>query len=193
MELRTSALELAALAPASALALVIVVTLIPVALHATPTGAPLLTFPVEPCRVLDTRVSLGALPGETAMDVHVRGSALAASEGAARSDCHIPPSAEAVIINVTVIQPTANAYLKINGYGTVAGVNGPYSRLTYRALENVANEMTVSLCNIYLYPAPHEPCGFNGSTYNDLQILNMGPVGSSTHIVIDVVGYLARN
>jgi hypothetical protein len=159
---------------------------------AYPTGAPLFSFPVEPCRVLDTRVNLGALPGGTAMDVHVRGSNLLASEGAARTDCGIPPEAEAVVLNVTVIQSTTGGYLKINSYGTVSGVNGPYSRLTFRPLENDSTEIQVGLCNTYLYPAPHQPCGFNGSTYDDIQILNMAPSGSSLHIVADVVGYLAR-
>jgi len=169
-------------------------TLISSSLTAVPTGAPLFTYPLEPCRVLDTRVSLGPLAGLTAMDVHVRGSNLLASEGAAVLDCGVPPSAEAVIVNVTVIQPTSVGYLKVSGYGTVAGVHGSgsYSRLTYRSGENDANEMLVTLCNVYLYPTPHQACGFNGTVYNDFQVMNMGPSGSSLHLVIDVVGYLSR-
>jgi hypothetical protein len=160
--------------------------------YAHPTGAPLLSFPVIPCRILDTRVSLGPLAGGTGMSVHVRGSALLASEGAGRIDCDIPPEAEAVKVNVAVVSPTGNGYLKINAFGDVAGSHGPYSRLNYRTLETDSNEIQIDLCNIFLFPAPHEPCGFDGERYNDFQILNNGPIGSGTHIVADVVGYLAR-
>lgn len=162
-------------------------------LFANPTGAPLFTFPVKPCRIMDTRVSMGPLPDFAVYDVHVRGSQLPASEGAARSDCKVPPSAEAVIVNVTVVSPTGNGYLRVNAFGeTSQNSYSPYSRLTYRMGQNIANEMVVDLCNIFLYPAPHEPCGFNGSTYSDFSVLNTGTAGSSVHLVIDVVGYLAR-
>lgn len=160
-------------------------------LLAHPTGAALYSFPVIPCRILDTRVSLGALQANTAMDVHVRGSALLSSEGAGISDCDVPPKAEAVMVNVTVVSPSSTGHLKINGYGEVAGPHGIYSRFNYRPFENDSNEMQIDLCNIFLFPAPHEPCGFDGFRYNDFQVLNVATAGS-LHIVMDVVGYLAR-
>lgn len=159
---------------------------------AHPTGAGLLTYPVIPCRVLDTRVSLGPLAGGTVMDVNVRGSALLASEGAGRADCGVLPAAEAVMVNVAVLSPTAGGHLKINSTGAVAGPAGPYSRLNYRAGENDSAEIMVDLCNIFLAPHPHEPCGFDGERYLDFEVMNVGPAGSSVHLVVDVVGYLAR-
>ena len=175
---------------------VVAAVILPVAASAVPTGAPLFTYPLEPCRILDTRVSLGPLLGGWGMDVHVRGSNLLASEGAEALNCGVPPEAEAVMVNVTVLQPTSGGYLKVSGVGTVAGVYGAgnYSRLTFRALENDANEMLVALCNYQLFPAPHLPCGYatTNGRYSDFQIQSKAPDGSTVHIVVDVVGYLAR-
>lgn len=161
-------------------------------LYAAPTGSPLIVQPVEPCRVLDTRATLGALSANTAMSVYVRGSNLPSNQGG-QSDCAIPPAAEAVVINVVAIAPTTVGHLKINGTG---GSSGTYSRVNYTPAENIANEMTVGLCNVFLFPHEHEPCPgpviLGPGVYADLQIINMAPAGSSTHIVADVVGYLAR-
>jgi hypothetical protein len=175
---------------------VLVYILCSTSVHARPTGAALFSYPVEPCRILDTRVSLGALQGGFAMDVHVRGNHLLASEGAAVADCDVPPEAEAVVVNITVVQPSNNGYLKVSGTGTVNGVHGSgnYSRLTFRALENDSNEMQIALCNYYIYPGPQLPCGYDTITgrYEDFQILSKAVDGSTVHIVADVVGYLSR-
>lgn len=159
---------------------------------ANPTGAGLLVYPVEPCRVLDTRAGKGVIAVNVAIDVFVRGSQLRASDGAQRTDCRVPAAAEAVIVNVTAVWPEGNGFLKINGTGWVYGPQGQYSRLTYRAGENDANEMTVSLCNSYFAPHPHAACPQDGNgRYLDFQVLN--PVGGApVHLVVDVVAYLAR-
>lgn len=166
------------------------VSSIPSSAH--PTGAALVTCPVEPCRFLDTRTSLGPLAGGTAMDVYIRGSALDASDGAQRTDCGVPPWAESVMVNIQSLNPTSVGHLKINGTGRVAGVMGTYSRTNYRPLENDANEILVSLCNEFLYPAGPSPCGDPGPKFLDFQILNGGPAGSSLHIAAEVVAYYQR-
>lgn len=158
---------------------------------ANPTGAPLLTFPVEPCRVLDTRVSLGPLEASHTMDVFVRGDSLDPSHGANQTDCGIPFEAEAVVVNIVAVSATGVGALKVNGTGFVHGPQGNYSRINYRLGENDANELIVSLCNVFLYPTPQAPCGLSNGVSNDFQILNTSPT-SSLHIVADVVGYLAR-
>lgn len=173
-------------------------TSLPTTTEAGHTGTPLLTFSVHPCRILDTRVDIGPLQGSHAMDVHVRGSSLleqeeGVSSGAQRADCHVPPEAEAVMVNVTVINPQSGGHLKINGYGAVNDPMGSYSRLNYRIGENDSNEIFVNLCNVFNFPGPHVPCGFDGERYQDFQILNGAPSTSSTHIVIEVVGYFTRH
>lgn len=159
---------------------------------ASPTGSSLIYQPVAPCRALDTRVALGPLPANTAMDVYIRGSNLPANQGGA-ANCGIPPEAEAVMINVVAIAPTTGGHFKVNATGAVAG---SYSRVNYTVLENVANEMTVDLCNSFLFPADHAPCPgpviLGPGVYADLQILNVATAGSSAHVVVDAVGYFAR-
>lgn len=164
-------------------------------LLANPTGAPLVSYPIEPCRILDTRVSIGAIPTHTAIDVFVRGSALQSSDGAQLANCGVPTSAEAVLVNVTAVFPSSTGDLLINGTGRVAGLNGAYqySRVTYMPGTLLSNEIQVSLCNTYLYPSPHSPCPHDGvSRYRDFQILNLSSTGSSVHVVVQVVGYLER-
>lgn len=152
-----------------------------------------MTFPVEPCRIVDTRVALGPLASGSGMSVFVRGSLLDPLNGAAQTNCGVPAEAEAVIVNVVAVGPTSNGVLKVNGSGFVYGPTGQYSRLNYQIGQNTANEMVVSLCNVYLYPHAHAPCAFDGAgRYSDFQIVNAGSVGSSVHIVADVVGYLAQ-
>lgn len=173
-------------------AFVLVMVVVSSAAMANPTGAPLVTFPVEPCRVLDTRVSLGPLLGGNAMDVFVRGSALDPNHGANQIDCGIPFGAEAVLVNVVAVNATGVGALKINGTGFVHGPQGNYSRINYRPAQNDANELVVSLCNVFFYPAPQTPCGLFEGVANDFQILNTSSI-SSLDIVADVVGYMARS
>jgi len=161
---------------------------------AHPTGAPLATFPVQPCRILDTRVA-APLPTGTAYDGFARGSALSSAWGAAQADCGIPAAAEAVTFNVTVLSPTTAGYLKINGTGSVTSPNGPYARIVFAALQSISNEVTVDLCNVYLFPAEHEPCPYTEEEpdlFSDFQILPQMGTGGTVHVVIDVVNYLAR-
>jgi hypothetical protein len=171
--------------------------------RAHPTGAPLAFFALEPCRVLDTRVSLdpekeplGPIGGQTASDlIFVRGSNLLPEHGAQRADCGVPASAEAVAVNFTVIGPLSGGHLRINGpgqEGAGGGVNGPYSRLTYRLGQNDNEEMTVGLCNANAPGFPHVPCAWDADGhFADIQVFNAGPVGSSVHLVADIVGYYA--
>lgn len=160
-------------------------------LFANPTGAPLSYYAVEPCRFFDTRAS-SPIPNNTAIDVFVRGSNLQPSTGALRTDCHIPITAQAVVVAFTVIAPTSSGYLKINGTGSVAGPEGPYARFIYRFGENDSNEMTISLCNTTVHPFPHQACPFDGiNRYLDFQVLNLGVTGSTIHVAGDVIGYYA--
>jgi hypothetical protein len=161
---------------------------------ANPTGAPLAHYPVEPCRVLDTRFALGPIAHNTGINVFIRGAALPATQGGTQTDCGVPVAAESAIINVAVVQPTSEGYLRLNGTGFVHGPKGPYSRINFAAGQTISNEMSVSLCNVFIYPAPHAPCLFDtAGHYLDFDIQPKIAVGASVHVVIDVVGYLARD
>lgn len=157
---------------------------------ANPTGAGLLTYPVEPCRILDTRISLGPITPTSGLLVFVRGSNLPAADGAANADCGVPLAAEAVVVNVVAVVPSAAGTLRLNGWGFIHGPMGAYSRLNYSAGKTEANEMTVSLCNAAPFPFAHVPCTFdNQGHYGDFSLTTQN---GSLDVVIDVVGYLAR-
>ncbi len=163
------------------------------AAQANPTGAPLLTFPVHPCRIMDTRVALGPLASSNAYDAFVRGNALPPSWGGTHADCGVPESAEAVVVNVTVLSATGPGNLRINGTGWLSSPKGIYSRVNFTQGQIIANEMQVSLCNVFLYPHPHEACPYDGQgSYLDFQISPAMPIPGSVHVIIDVLAYLAR-
>lgn len=160
---------------------------------ANPTGSPLVHYPLEPCRVLDTRVSIGPVLSGTGTIAFVRGSNLPASQGASLPDCGVPLAAESVTVNVVAINPTAAGHLRVNGVGFIHGPKGIYSRLNFAAGQTIANEMEVSLCNAALFPNPHQPCPWdNQGHYQDIAIVPDMIAGASVHIVADVVGYSAR-
>lgn len=172
--------------------LVLLLHLLGTAAYANPTGSGLVLQPLHPCRVFDSRVELGPLPNGTATDVSVRGDALPDDQGGS-GDCGVPAEAEAVVVDVHVVNPTTSGYLKISGTGGVTSPAGAYTRLVYNAMELATGEMTVSLCNTYLFPAEHAPCpGQEEGTYADFQIVNAATTGSSAHVVVDVVGYFVR-
>jgi hypothetical protein len=173
--------------------MLLLVCLLAVPAYANPTGDPLASYPVEPCRILDTRASLGPIVTGTALTVFVRGSALPASQGATNADCGIPASAQAVLVNVVAVDPGSSGVLKINGWGYVHGPAGIYSRLNFPAGQTVANEMQISLCNANSPDFPHVPCTYdNAGHYGDFQIeASFMLPGTSVHVVADVVGYLA--
>lgn len=153
------------------------------------TGAPLIYKAIDPCRILDTNHALGSLAADDTLNVHVRGSYLPGSQGG-NSDCKVPASAEAVNVNIVAVSPSTNGHLKVQAQW--ADPSSIYSRVNYTALENASNEILVGLCNSTTYPDPHQPCvgpSPPGNVYTDFQITNVGGVGSSVRIIVDVIGY----
>lgn len=161
------------------------------AAHAAPTGQPLASYPVQPCRVLDTRAGLGPVPHGVTLDVFVRGSALPTSDGALQTDCGVPNTAEAVVVNVVVVNPTAAGYLKANAHGEINSPNGAYNRLTFAAGDVISNEMQVGLCNAVFFDDAPPACPYGMGLYRDFQVQPVMSPGASAHVVVDVVGYLA--
>lgn len=158
---------------------------------ANPTGSPLVSFPVEPCRVFDSRVAIGPLQPGFGFTVFVRGDNIPADRGGQIS-CGVPPSAQAVLVNVAVVNAGAAGSLRLNGTGNVHGPMGLYSRINFAPGWTVANEMQVSLCNVTLHPAAHQPCpnASGPDRYSDMQ--GIPDSAAPIHLIVDVVGYLAR-
>jgi streptogramin lyase len=117
--------------------------------------------PLTPARILDTRSGLGAaarpIGSGAAIDVQVAGRGGVPDDGVA-----------AVVLNVTVTEPTGWGYLSVYPSG---GQRPTVSNLNFTPGQTVANMATVAL-----------------GTGGRLQAFNA--VGT-THVIFDVVGYYA--
>jgi hypothetical protein len=112
---------------------------------------------VTPARVRDTRLVGGCLVGNESRSITVGGV------GA------VPSSANAVVLNVTAVTPTAGGYLTVYPTGRPTPLA---SSLNFAAGGVVPNAVTVEL------GTGDSIAVFNGS-------------GGCTHVVVDVVGYYA--
>lgn len=135
------------------------------------TGDKPVTVTVEPTRILDTRDNLG-LPGRfadaTPREVQVSGSVDVAPSG---TQVVIPDDAVGVLVNVTVVDPTARGFLSLRP----AGVSGAPTTSTVNFLPgvNTPNAATVDL-----------------SSDGRVQLwLETGRDGGNAHVVLDIVGY----
>lgn len=136
---------------------------------------------ITPTRVLDTRdpVDLGlAGPFVSAVsqDLRVTGS-ITTTEGDATV---VPEGATGVLLNVTVVQPTADGFVSVRPSGTA----GPpqTSSLNFEAGDIVPNAVFVAL------PTTGEHEGSIEITYDAF-----GTAGPTTDILADVVGYTLEN
>lgn len=122
---------------------------------------PLDFFTVAPCRVVDTRNSPGPYGGPALAAGSWRSFTLVGL-------CGIPPTAAAVVVNLTVVSPTAGGHLTLYPGGAPAPTS---STINFGPGQTRANNATLLL-------------GITG----DLGVLNGMPSGS-VHVVLDVVGY----
>jgi uncharacterized repeat protein (TIGR01451 family) len=113
-------------------------------------------YTVEPCRVVDTRSNGGAIAAGETRTVVVAGS------------CHIPPTARAVSLNLTVTQPSAQGNIRLFPAGAAVPTT---SSINYRPGETRANNAVVAL-----------------SASGGLSALCSQASGSS-HMILDVNGY----
>ena len=126
-----------------------------------------------PVRILDTRKGLGAAEAPVGSDSTLKLKVV----GAGTSSDTVPSGITAVVMNVTVVSPTANGALTVYGdedqAGTAQSLPGT-SNLNYRAGQNVPNLVVV-------------PVGANGVAdfYNNSK--------GSTQVLADVAGYFSEN
>jgi hypothetical protein len=127
---------------------------------ASPSATALYTL--TPCRVVDTRLSSGVPVGGPALAANVpRNLPIAGS-------CGVPATAVAVVLNVTVTQPTGGGYVQLDG----TGHPGAFSTLNYPAGATRANISFSSL----------SPSGA-------LTALASQANGTTVHLLVDVTGY----
>jgi hypothetical protein len=126
---------------------------------------------VTPARILDSRSNVG-LPGKftdaTPRALQVTGSVAIAPSG---SSVIVPPTATAVVANVTVVNPTSAGFLSVRP-GDASGTPTT-SSLNFQSQQNVPNSVTVSL------PADGR-----------IQIwLDTAQNAGTADVLVDVVGY----
>lgn len=127
-----------------------------------------------PSRILDTRNGTGAaakaVPAGEVLPLQVVGAGISGDT--------IPAGITAVVLNVTVTEPTANGFLTVFGDENQAGTPQPVpdtSNINFRTGQNVPNLVVV-------------PVGANGV----VDFYNGSPTGS-TDIIADVAGYFWQN
>jgi Regulator of Chromosome Condensation (RCC1) repeat protein len=123
--------------------------------------------PVTPCRIVDTRLSGGAIPPGGIRSYNVWGDV--ASQGGNSSGCPSPKGEPYTAhINVTVV-PSGNGNIVAYPFGSTAPLA---SLVNYRAdAQNIANSGTVKTC------------------FNCGKDINIKSRVGTAHVIIDVLGY----
>jgi len=139
-------------------------------------------FAVTPCRVVDTRL-IGASPGapmvgDETRTFRMRDTSLSYQGGAA-SGCGIPAEALAAMVNLTVVSPSGPGHIRVWAHPLAMP---PASTLNYGAvagLSALANGIAIPICDTR---TAIDGCPADFVVFNRL---------STTHLVVDVVGYFA--
>jgi len=138
-------------------------------------GLDLVYTPVTPCRIIDTRVAVGPIFPGVNRSYWVTGTDFA-SQGGVSTSCGIPfGPATAVALNLVSVSPPSYGDFRAFPYGQ-AVPNA--SVLNYIAGQNVANGITLTICN----PAV-ATCNYDFTVQAD---------GNYSDLVVDVEGYYSR-
>jgi hypothetical protein len=129
------------------------------------TGGPYQYFPLNPCRVVDSRSTSGytILTSGVAQNVTIRNVPV--------PSCGVPTSAKGVVINLTGVSPSADGFITIWPGGTA-----------FPGTSNVNLRAGVTLANLAVVPLGTSP-------NPDLSIAYGTAGGGTSHFIIDVVGY----
>ena len=130
--------------------------------------------PVQPCRILDTRVAGGAIPANGIrgfVATFNSGSGSFGPQGGSSTDCGMSLSgATAVAINLTAVAPAAAGYATVYPAGAAQPVA---ASVNYAAGAIVNNTVIVGI------PSPQQSTDFNVFSF------------AQSHYVADIVGYFA--
>jgi subtilisin len=134
-------------------------------------AGPFKHFTVAPCRLVDTRLAGGTIPGNGFRSFLATGD-LGGQGGAA--NCNIPGRlAKAVYINVVAVEPVGPGHLTVHPYPLPVPLA---STLNFAALQTIANGIMVPICDTS-----------TSSCTADFTV-TMGPAAAD--LVIDITGYL---
>jgi len=137
-------------------------------------------FTVEPCRVVDTR-KIGASPGtpmlgDETRTFRMRDTSLAYQGGAA-GGCGIPSEALAAMVNITAVAPSGGGFFTVWAHPLPRPLVSTLNYGAVPSLPALANGIAIPICDTRT-----DPCLADFEVFNRL---------STTHLVVDVVGYFA--
>ncbi|MCU1498800.1 MAG: hypothetical protein JWM47_2753 [Acidimicrobiales bacterium] len=128
--------------------------------------------PVEPCRVVDTRVGAPAPNVHQERNFQVRGTGPAfAAQGGKADGCGIPATANAVEVTITGVDPVAVGFLR-----AYPGAEPDATFLNYSPALNATNTGTIKLCDALI-------------CVSDLRYILSG---GATDVVVEVQGYYTQ-
>jgi hypothetical protein len=140
----------------------------------------LLFTPVAPCRIIDTRASVGGpMLAGTVRPFLVAGTGGFTTQGGNDGGCGVPEGATAVAINIVAVTPVAAGWFKAFAYAEPTPTPPTASTINFgpvAGLSAIANGTVVPVCD----PAS------TSCTYDLL--VETSPHGN-LHMVVDVVGY----
>ena len=146
--------------------------LVPLGANAQTTGLGFNTLP--PCRILDTRTSIGgALVAGVPQSVSLL-SANLSSQGGSPTGCGVPATATGAMLNFTATQPAGEGFIVAWAYGSGQPSSSILNYGPVAGLSAIANGIAVPICN------PSCPLE-----------LNVVAGVQSTHLIVDVVGYFS--
>jgi hypothetical protein len=125
--------------------------------------------PVNPCKLVDTRLAGGQFGNGTSRAYHARGTGSLASQGGSSTGCALPANAAAISTIVSAVSPSADGFIQTNASDQASA--GATS-VNYSAGVSISSSATINLS------APAAATAFKVKN-------NGGP----THISISVVGY----
>ena len=125
-------------------------------------------FSVTPCRIVDTRGPTGVTGGPALNNGSPRGFPIDVAPAA----CGIPSTAKAATLNVTMVQPTQDGFLKIWPYNTPSPVVSTINAL--------AGEPAIA--NGAIVPLTSDP-SFN------ITVSYGTAVPGTCHVILDITGY----
>ena len=131
---------------------------------------------IDPVRILDTRTDVG-LAGPFVSAVSQKLQVTGAVPTSTGTQTPVPAGATGVLLNVTVVQPSAAGFLSVRP-GDATGVPST-SSLNFKAGDIVPNSVQVGL------PTAGANAGKIDITYDAF-----GQAGPTTEVLIDVVGFM---
>ena len=131
-------------------------------------------YALNPCRIVDTRLAFGAYTGPiigqgAAMNFHAKDALEIQNQGGKPGGCNVPPTATALVINITSVNQSGNGHLRAFPFGAPT------------PLASILNFTDTAIANSTILPVCTGTCGADFSIYTS----------NSTQVVVDVMGYFA--